>query len=57
MATCKGCIHYEVCNVHGELFVTRTDVEKICNYFMPQPKPIGSYAEFKQFWGKAFAEK
>ena len=57
MATCKGCIHYEVCKVHGELFPTRTDVDKICNYFMPQMKHIGSYEDFKKFWGKAFAEK
>ena len=57
MATCKGCIHHDVCEVHGELFRTITNVEKICDFFMPQPKPMGSYEDFKKFWEKAFAEK
>ena len=48
MATCKGCIHHDVCKVHGELFPTRTDVDKICEYY--EPKPKGSYEEFKKFW-------
>ena len=57
MAICKGCIHHEVCKVRGELFPTRTDVEKICNYFEPKNEPLGSYEGFKKFWEKAFAEK
>lgn len=46
MATCKECIHYVVCKVHGEVFVTRTDVQDICE----------NYTELERFIEKCRAE-
>lgn len=37
MATCKECIHHAVCKTYGEVFVTRTDVQDICENYMQKP--------------------
>lgn len=37
MANCKECLHHDVCELHGEVFATRNDVETICENYMQKP--------------------
>ena len=62
MAVCKECIHYAVCDTYGEVFVTRCDVERICEHF--ELKEIDALevirdvkSEFDSFWKSYFAKK
>ena len=63
MATCKGCVHYAVCQIHGEVFITRNDVDRICENFMDKTRVVilkkddaEENMNFGQFWASRFAK-